>query len=67
MYFAVRSSRTTPTRYAPSYMNVTVFWLVTPCIYQTTRRHFLEHQSEAYKVTERSKTILDNKIYHCVT
>lgn len=73
MYFAAiltaaRSSRTTPTRYTSSYMNFTVFWLVTPCIYQTTRRHFLEHQSsEAYEVTEHSKTILDNKIDHCVT
>jgi hypothetical protein len=64
---AARSSRTTPTHYAPSYMDVTVFWLVTPCIYQTLR-HLLERQSsEAHEVTEHSKTILDIKIYHCVT
>jgi len=64
---AARSSRNTPTRYAPSYMNVTVFWLVTPRIYQTTRRHFLEQSSEAHEVTEHSKTILGNKFYYCVT
>jgi hypothetical protein len=67
-YSAARSSLTTPTRYAPSYMDVTVFWLVAPCIYQTTRRHLQEHQSsEAYEVTEHSKTILDNKIYAYMT
>jgi len=50
---AAPSSRITPTRYASGYMDVIVFWLVTPCIYQITRRHILEHQSsETYEVTE---------------
>lgn len=57
---AARSSRTTPTRYAPSDMDVTVLTCEAQYLPNTTS------PSEAYEVIEHSKTILD-KIYHCVT